>query len=187
MEAERQEQNETWPFSEVYHPQMASRYPYVGYEETLHSLSSSRARNSPAPGINPTESALYLSAPTHEPASSVTVICMYACPQCPETFRKAMSGGELNLSLCSFAQLTLNSKHPNRKHLRRYQCPISGCGKKFGMHGSLERHIRSCHSFAAGVEGLRCPNSDCKSPEKVFARRDNLERHVKRCESTAKE
>ncbi|KAF2250422.1 hypothetical protein BU26DRAFT_424836 [Trematosphaeria pertusa] len=96
----------------------------------------------------------------------------HTCPECPLSFPTA---GQRN-------------KHVNRKHRRRYICPISSCQKAFSLNADMERHKKTVHKelFSFSDSMLKCPLSKCKTPEKLYSRKDNLDRHVKRCFASAK-
>jgi hypothetical protein len=89
IDSGRQEQIETWFNPDERQPQISPIDLYTEYEGTLHSSSNSRAQNNTAPDIYPVEGSLHFPASTFGPASSVPLLSVYACPQCPETFRKA--------------------------------------------------------------------------------------------------
>ncbi|ORY11907.1 hypothetical protein BCR34DRAFT_587590 [Clohesyomyces aquaticus] len=99
--------------------------------------------------------------------SSATMETAYSCPECELRFR---TPGQRN-------------KHINRKHRRRYTCPVESCEKAFSLNADLERHKRALHREELGISStvLKCPNWSCLSPEKIYTRKDNLNRHVRRC------
>lgn len=137
---------------------------YTGDGETLSNVSADVFRNRIASHDLPREGFPSSTSARNGPATAVVELSSFPCSECPMAFRKAYE----------------RNKHVNRKHLRRYRCPYSGCGKTFSLNANLERHMKSCHVVSA--ERLTCPNPWCRSPEKAFARRDNLERHIRRCQ-----
>ncbi|KAF1842062.1 uncharacterized protein K460DRAFT_398151 [Cucurbitaria berberidis CBS 394.84] len=74
-------------------------------------------------------------------------------------------------------QYELN-KHKFRKHERRFQCSISGCGQSaFSLKADLKRHIRTVHSSKEYPLAINCYFQGCP---KEFSRKDNMMRHVRR-------
>ncbi|KAF1829919.1 hypothetical protein BDW02DRAFT_125843 [Decorospora gaudefroyi] len=96
------------------------------------------------------------------PATNPATLAIFPCPSCS----------------CSFAKAYKRSKHVNLVHAHRFKCGHGGCKKTFGLRTNLERHEAT---HRRDEQGLSCPNAWCKTPAKVFPRRDNLERHVRRC------
>ena len=115
------------------------------------------------------------------PTTTILELSSFPCSQCSMVFKKAYERKYGSSYLITYFCLTINSKHINRKHLRRYQCSFDGCDNAFSLKTNLDRHKTSRHRSEAREEGLSCPNSWCRSSEKVFTRRDNLERHIRRC------
>lgn len=106
------------------------------------------------------------------PASSAPSdsVSPFACPECDLRFRTSGQKRE----------------HINRKHARRFVCLL--CEKDFNLGADLKRHMNTVHKLEdTGKKGtdstlcLRCPNIGCKSPDKIWDRKDNLTRHVGRC------
>jgi uncharacterized Zn-finger protein len=88
----------------------------------------------------------------------------HTCTQCGAVFKRMV---DLN-------------DHINRKHNRRFHCPI--CNSAFHLRADLNRHLtihNNRHSEAIKVH--HCPNSACYQS---FSRKDNLLRHMKRCDKT---
>lgn len=83
----------------------------------------------------------------------------YRCDLCEEVFEKRH----------------LRNNHRNRKHTRRYKCPVENCQQKaFGLQKDLDRHLSSRHPKQYPHAPLECP--DCR---KAFSRADNLKRHTR--------
>ena len=77
-------------------------------------------------------------------------------------------------------------EHENRKHTRRFKCPV--CKQGFNLRADLSRHESTVHKTDdkglvdyQSTAGLRCPNVGCKGADRVWDRKDNLMRHVGRC------
>ncbi|KAH6865594.1 hypothetical protein BKA58DRAFT_224489 [Alternaria rosae] len=85
----------------------------------------------------------------------------------------------------SFRTPGLRRNHQNRKHNLRYPCTV--CNSRFGLRADLQRHENNVHRYdthAIPAKLFRCPNIDCTTPGKTYARKDNFKRHVQRCEKT---
>ncbi|KAF2453152.1 hypothetical protein BDY21DRAFT_356678, partial [Lineolata rhizophorae] len=50
----------------------------------------------------------------------------------------------LQPALSMEANIAFN-KHVNRKHMRRYKCPNSGCSRAFALQADLVRHNRTVY------------------------------------------
>lgn len=95
----------------------------------------------------------------------------FPCPECHLSFR---TSGQRN-------------SHINRKHRRRYTCPIQDCGSTFHLNADLRRHKHSVHKdvFGAGAgkqKEWKCENEWCTEKERIWVRKDNFRRHLERCE-----
>ncbi|OAK97319.1 hypothetical protein IQ06DRAFT_43246 [Phaeosphaeriaceae sp. SRC1lsM3a] len=75
------------------------------------------------------------------------------------------------------------NQHMNRKHIRRFTCNI--CSKAFSLNADLTRHKLNVHlerrEFRHPTQSYKCSNPGCRTPSKVFLRKDNFERHVRKC------
>ncbi|XTI84561.1 hypothetical protein V2W45_1230984, partial [Cenococcum geophilum] len=93
----------------------------------------------------------------------------YRCDLCEEVFEKRH----------------LRNNHRNRKHTRRYKCPVENCQQKaFGLKRDLDRHLTSRHPKQYPCAALKCPYSGCRLANKIFPREDNLKRHIRTCHDT---
>lgn len=93
----------------------------------------------------------------------------YRCDLCEEVFEKRH----------------LRNNHRNRKHTRRYKCPVENCQQKpFGLKRDLDRHLTSRHPKQYPCAALKCPYSGCRLANKIFPREDNLKRHIRTCHVT---
>ncbi|KAK4446659.1 hypothetical protein QBC34DRAFT_496707, partial [Podospora aff. communis PSN243] len=102
----------------------------------------------------------------------------------------ATPAASLNEYQCRHCQLRFDkayllNKHITRKHERRYKC--NSCDSAFALRADLLRHERARHPNPNEKDGAEtsqlflCKNTGCKTPNKVFNRKDNLMRHSARC------
>jgi hypothetical protein len=77
-------------------------------------------------------------------------------------------------------------KHHSCTHHRRFKC--TQCPFQFNLRADLERHERAKHrevSYPQLLVGYLCDVPTCKTPDKVWERKDNFQRHLERCRKSA--
>lgn len=93
-------------------------------------------------------------------------------PKNSKTYKK--HGLSCNTCGCTFDQRYKLNQHVNRKHNKRFKCPVNGCPSVFGLQTDLDRHKKTHQA----QERFHCPETNCQSH---FTRKDNLKRHQREC------